>query len=456
MNKTNVPCYYYFNGYCNKGDRCSFLHDNDPDAQPSKKLVKTTSPNSEVLHLESNTLAGHDLGSAPTNGHLNSSAITKVEVDTKAQHKEEFQMPVMKDVPCQSSSPQIYVSEDEENATIRSDSLPPEAAFVNSIAYARKDQGLEELVDDQIDREERWESSPGFDVLVDGESENLDSEEDQDYLQALERGRRELNGNLSGYDFENADEYNSHYPDMAFHYESQMYYRYNPHVSEDGFGDVRNVPGSARVTIFDSILSHETKLMAGELGLNNHRGADLRDQLRRRRFIDNHSVPGLSRRHESSRPIHRSQERPWRHGVSHRQRHKRLASEVGKHTVESSGKNEIHRNGERQHGFPGHSQKHRSRKQYKEKRSAKRQRLSSESSRKSTLKERRSTQESPRTFSGPKTLAQIREEKRRVEENGKSAEQTGSCSRPRSTDFDGPRPLSEILKDKRKVTYENE
>ncbi|MCD7473314.1 hypothetical protein HAX54_015095 [Datura stramonium] len=41
VNKTNVPCYFYFNGYCNKGERCSYLHgpDDGTTAWKSSKIA---------------------------------------------------------------------------------------------------------------------------------------------------------------------------------------------------------------------------------------------------------------------------------------------------------------------------------------------------------------------------------------------------------------------------------
>ncbi|KAL9267714.1 Zinc finger CCCH domain-containing protein [Drosera capensis] len=43
--KHKVPCYFYFSGYCNKGDRCTFLHDPDYSSSVKTKLYgETTDP----------------------------------------------------------------------------------------------------------------------------------------------------------------------------------------------------------------------------------------------------------------------------------------------------------------------------------------------------------------------------------------------------------------------------
>ncbi|GFS40942.1 CCCH-type zinc finger family protein [Actinidia rufa] len=68
-----------------------------------------------------------------------------------------------------------------------------------------------------------------------------------------------------------------------------------------------------------------------------------------------------------------------------------------------------------------------------------------------TQRKRRSTEEST-VFSGPKTLSQIKEEKRKATENSNSSGRLGHfSSRNASEEFQGPKPLSEILKEKNKL-----
>ncbi|XP_022755116.1 zinc finger CCCH domain-containing protein 34-like [Durio zibethinus] len=84
------------------------------------------------------------------------------------------------------------------------------------------------------------------------------------------------------------------------------------------------------------------------------------------------------------------------------------------------------------------------RRPYREKRLPRRKSVSSEVSRNLISRERKSTDAST-AFTGPKTLAQIREEKRKTDENGGKMRHSG---RTASADFQCPKSLSEILKDK--------
>lgn len=440
VNKTIVPCFFYFNGFCNKGDRCSFLHDINAEAPQGEKLVKTTLENSEVPNQENNTIAVRESGSAApankpfiqqqTSKLIIPFATAKAEADTRVQPKVEFQISMPEDVTQKSGSSPISVSEGEETATINSDS-PPAEGFVHRISYACEEDSSEEEVDDQIDPEERWESSPGFDVVVDDERENVDSEDDPEYVMAHDRERKDLNSHFRGYDYENQVEYDSRHAGMELQYERETYRRYNHPVSEDNFGDASNIS-----------VSRKRRLIPMELAFDNHSYADLRDHLRRRRFNDSHSFTSLSRMRESSQQIGRIHGDPWQQGMDSMQPHESFTSDVGRSGIESLNNNRAYSNGGRRHGFPRHAHKRQSRRPYKEKQFPKRRFPSSEVSSTTVPRERRYPQGFS-TFSGPKTLAQIKEEKQKPE---------NSCySRKSSVDFQGPKPLSEILKDKGKL-----
>ncbi|GLT71833.1 hypothetical protein SLA2020_438250 [Shorea laevis] len=385
VNKTNAPCYFYFNGFCNKGDRCSFMH--GPD------------------------------GSAPAETHLNpSESASKLPINLNFLPKEELQQAVPKILFLQSASPQIAVCE-YDDAVIRSESLIPAEGFIQGRSHICTDQSSEEQVEDDIEPEERWESSPGFDVLVDDKSENLGYEDDPEYLLDLDREHRELNSHFLVYDFEDSVEYNPMYPD-------------------------------AELLCERDICDGKRKLVPMELAVGDCNDMDLRNHLRRRRVIDDCRIPGSSRRHGSSHLIDRSQKRPQRHGMGP-WLHRRLASEVGKYTIESLGENGTFLNGANQHGLLRRSQQDRSKKHFRKRRLPKRH-FSSEVSRKPIERERRSTHES-NTFTGPKTLDQIKEEKKKAEDNGDYIWKFGNSSRTTLANFQGPKPLSEILKGKRRL-----
>lgn len=440
VNKTSVPCYFYFNGFCNKGDKCPFSHGHDDNA-PAGKPSKTA-----ALLLENKASAGNETRPAPTEIHINpSESGPRVATTLNFQPMEDLQQPVPKSVLQRSTSPQIAISEDDETAVFRSESLLP-AGFIQSRSPLCTDQSSEDQVDDHIEPEERWESSPGFDVLVGDKSEDLDYEDDPDYLLALNREHRELNGLFLGYDFEDPVECDPTYPDAEL-YEHKIYDGFG-HLDNDLFGNVRRVTAHSRDKMLDSLLSQKRKFVPVELAVGDHNDVDLRDHLRRRRVVDGRPITGLSRRHRSSRPIGRSQERRRRHDMG-RRLHGRLASEVVMNTVESHGENGTLSNGANyQRGFLRRSQQYRSRKHFRDKKFNE-QEFPTEVYRKQVTRERRSTQESS-LFTGPKTLAQIKEEKKKVEENGDIGK-VGHSSRTTSADFQGPKPLRQILKDKRKL-----
>lgn len=423
------------------------MHGPDGNA-PAGKSTKTASTSSDAPALENKTSAGSETGSAPAETHLNpSESASKLPINLNFLPKEELQQAVPKILFLQSASPQIAVCE-YDDAVIRSESLIPAEGFIQGRSHVCTDQSSEEQVEDDIEPEERWESSPGFDVLVDDKSENLGYEDDPEYLLDLDREHRELNSHFLVYDFEDSVEYNPMYPDAELLCERDICDGFEHLDDEHLFTNVERVPGYSRGKMLGSILSRKRKLVPMELAVGDCNDMDLRNHLRRRRVIDDCRISGSSRRHGSSHLIDRSQKRPQRHGMGPRL-HRRLASEVGKYTIESLGENGTFLNGANQHGLLRRSQQDRSKKHFRKRRLPKRH-FSSEVSRKPIERERRSTQES-NTFTGPKTLDQIKEEKKKAEDNGDYIWKFGNSSRTTLANFQGPKPLSEILKGKRRL-----
>ncbi|XP_059431925.1 zinc finger CCCH domain-containing protein 34-like [Corylus avellana] len=445
VNKTNVPCYFYFNGLCNKGDRCSFMHGPDGNA-PAGKSIKTASRSSDAPALENKTSAGSETGSATAETHLNpSESASKVPINFNFLPKEELQQAVPKILFLQSASPQIAVCE-YDDAVIRSESLIPAEGFIQGRSHICTDQSSEEQVEDHIEPEERWESSPGFDVLVDDKSENLGYEDDPEYLLDLDREHRELNSHFLVYGFEDSVEYDPMYPDAELLREHGICDGFDHLDDEHLFTNVEREPGHSRSKMLGSILSGKRKLVPLELAVGDCNDMDLRDHLRKRRVIDGCQITGSSRRHGSSHLINRSQKRHPRHGMGQRLHRRRLAPEVGKNTIESLRENGTFLNGANQHGLLRRSHQDRSKKNFRKRRLPKRH-FSSEVSRKPIERERRTTREST-MFTGPKTLAQIKEEKKKTEDNADCIWKVGNSSRTKLADFQGPKPLSEILKGK--------
>lgn len=439
-NKTMVPCYFFFNGFCNKGDRCSFLHGPD-DSSFTIKPVKNDNGSSDALNLENKTSSGNKTGvaSTPTNQSL---TVPKNVSDFKLQPKEDHQLQLPKKAKRQGDDClEPSALESKEASVSRSDSPFAEDGFVHNVSHLCTEESSEEQVNSHIEPEERWESSPhspGFDVLVHDELGNLGYEEDSEYLPVLDRDEQELNEQYMGYEFKDPVEYDTNHTMHAeadIMYEEETYDGYRCFDRDLAHASGRTARAYSKDMFLDSILSRKRIRMSAEMAAYD-KSLDLRDHLRRRREINGPPITGFLRRQESSSMMVRNQERHQRHGIE-QQPSRRLTSQLGYSTIDSFGDVETLSIANK-HRLFRHSQQQRPRKHYREK-VAKRPFLSSKISRKPVLKQREFIPEST-AFSGPKTLAEIKEEKK--------AGGSLHCKRT-STDFQDPKPLSEILKDKR-------
>ncbi|XP_014507252.1 zinc finger CCCH domain-containing protein 32 [Vigna radiata var. radiata] len=434
-NKTMVPCYFFFNGFCNKGDKCFFLHGSD-DSIFTVKPVKNDNGSTDARNLENKTSSGNGTAVASVPTHQSLTAPKHLS-DFKRQPKE--QLPLSKNVKQQGDSLVISASEYKEAAVSRSDSPFPDDGFVHNVSHLRTERSSEEQVNSQIEPEERWESSPhspGFDVLVHNELENLGYEEDSEYLPVLDRNEQELNEQYLGYEFKDPVEYDTMCPEADILYPQETYDGYRCFDSDLAHGNGRTVRTYSRDIFLDSIFSRKRIRMSAEVAAYDN-NLDLRDHLRRRRENNEPPIAGFLRRQESSSLMIRNQERHQRPGIDQRPS-RRLTSQLGYSAIDSIGEVETLSIANK-HRLFRRSQQHKPRKHYREK-PAKRPFLSSKISRKPVFKQRGFVEEST-AFSGPKTLAEIREEKKKAEE--------GLHWKRPSTDFQDPKPLSEILKDKR-------
>ncbi|KAJ1413030.1 Zinc finger, CCCH-type [Sesbania bispinosa] len=436
-NKTMVPCYFFFNGFCNKGDKCSFLHGPDDSFFSTVKPVKNDNGSINALNLENKISSGNKtgVGSTPTEKHFDQSLTApKALSDLKLQPKEDRQLPLPESVKQQGDCLESSAFDYKEATVTRS--LFRDDDFVHNISHLCTEQSSEEQVNSHVEPEERWESSPGFDVLVHDESENLGYEDDSEYLPVLDMDEQELNEQYSRYEFEDPVEYDTMCLDADILYEQGAYDGYKCFDRDLTHANGGKFQAYSREIILDSILSPKRIRMSAEMAACD-KNLDLRDRLRRRREIND--PPVFLRRHESSSLMVRNQERHQRHGLGQRLS-RRLTSQLGFSPIDSIREVET-LSVANKHRLFRHSHQHRPIKHYREK-LAKRQFLSSKMPRKPFLKQRRFIQEST-TFSGPKTLAEIKEEK-------KKAEESLHCQST-SADFQDPKPLNEILKDKRTV-----
>ncbi|XP_058074526.1 zinc finger CCCH domain-containing protein 34-like [Magnolia sinica] len=456
--KTNVPCYFYFNAYCVKGESCPFLH--GPNGVSSAlKSTKAASAGADTHPLENKPSTGSDTGPGSVEAPPKQVERTSKTVNVQFQSKDVLQLGAPNNVIEHSPSPQISVPDCEEATGKLLNTPPPEAHFINSNRpLLCSDQSSEEPANECVEPDERWESSPGFDVLVDDGSEQLGYEDDPEYLLAHDRetGRR-LHGHLLQYDYEDQVEYDHmDYPEIL--YEHSAYDSYD-HLEKDHPSEhVRKVPDHSRERMLAPMMFQRRKLLPRELEVDGRNGVDLRDHLRKRKR-DGHQVSRSQKRH-SSHINDGSRERPVRRAVG-RRLHGRLASEVGKNMIGSHSESESRLNGNDRPGRLRHSQsKHnRPRLPGKEKRRRHARQptvLSSEISRGMIGNDTNRT-----SFTGPKTLAQIKEEKRRVGADEGNSRNTGNVIHKRTTrgeseDFQGPKPLRELIKDKRRLGSEHE
>lgn len=438
-NKTTVPCYFFFNGFCNKGDRCSFLHGPDYSSFPGK-AGKNDSGSNDALPIENKTSSGNKTGVAlaitTTETYPDSSEIApKALHNCKFDPDEDPQRPVLKNVKQQNSPPEMSAYEYKEASVIRPDSIYPEKDFVHSISHICTDQSTDEQVNNHMGPEERLESSPGFDVLVDDKMEDSAYEDDSEYLPMLDGEHGELNGQYLQYEFKNTVEYDPECSEADILYED-MYDGCRFMDGDHSLADDRRVPAFSRERIIDSILSRKRIRMPAEMAACD-RNLDLRDHLTRRRETDGRPVTGFLRRRESSCLVIQNHERFRRHGFD-QQLSRRLTSEVGFSSIDSKGE------GETWHRL-WHPLQRSSRKQHFKENQAQRRFLPSKIFRKPLSKRRYNPASAASTFHGPKSLAEIKEEKRTAAKKGHF--------NSTSTDFQDPKPLSEILKDKKRLDF---
>lgn len=303
-----------------------------------------------------------------------------------------------------------HASSFEEFAAIRSSSPILQEAVVHSrsqesAGLSSGDQKLE-----PVEREEWLESSPGFDVLVNDGSEdfeceddavfiapNPDAEEDEDYSQYL------------GYDYEDNIEVDRAYPDLRNSFERGVHDKYH-HVDDEDMNSVAKFSFREEDGRLDHTLQRKRTLCQEELGSEGRSCGDLRDYLKKRRVIDG-QYPTYSQVRDRERP------RP----VSGGHLHGRLGSKVEVHSVGSRLEDKTRSNDIYKHARPRRSilssSRNHNNNHFKQRRSAEREDLLPDVSRKIDSRKQKSAEESA-LFTGPKSLAQIKEEKRKALANG--------------------------------------
>ncbi|XP_016505066.2 zinc finger CCCH domain-containing protein 32-like [Nicotiana tabacum] len=448
VNKTNVPCYFYFNSYCNKGERCSFLH-GPGDGTTAWKSSSIASGVPEGPTAEKKTSAGSETGPASVEKHYNSSE-TGSKAAAHEYIKSKVHLPsVSNDVGEQSASHDSSGSPSEEATAVRLDSLVPDEAFAQGGSDLSPNRSSDEEVEEIEEREEWLESSPGFDVLVDDRVEGLSHEDDHSYLLHHDMEDRELDERFTGYDFENNLEYDPAYPDLRIVSEEELDDSYCNNVENHEINEYVKeivIPARGRQSV------PLKRKLPREPDCRGRGNVDLRDLLKKRRVIESDPPNYLSRRLDLSRFNAREHRRDRHQPQGSQWMPQRLASKVESNASFSSGfVDATLLDGANQ--LKKLRQSHRSscrQQHFKDRRRGRLRPFANETPRRMASRQRLT--EVPKIFGGPKTLAQIREEKVRGREDGYSSERIVPSGGNEREDFSGPKPLSEILKDKKRLS----
>ncbi|CAN4096410.1 unnamed protein product [Withania somnifera] len=432
VNKTNVPCYYYFSGYCNKGERCLYLHrpDDDTTAWKSSKVASGVPGGSTA---EKKTSAGSETGPSAVEKHDKSYETSKVDLHLMTNNVGE-----------QSVSHENSGFYSEEATAVGLDSLFPAEGFTHEGSDLSPNQSSDEEVEDNVEREEWLESSPGFDVLVDDRIEGLSHEDDHKYVLHHNMEDRELDERYARYDFENSLEYDPAYPHMGIVSDEEQdasYYNIENHEINEYVGKTI-IPAHRRQSV------RRKRELPREPAFRGRGNVDLRDFLKKRRVNESDPSNHLSRRFDLSRLSAREQGRDRHRPQGSRRMPQRLASKVDSSNASfSSGFVDSANRLKKLRQSQGSS--YRQQQHFKDRIRGRSRPFANEPPRRMNYRKRMT--EVPTMFCAPKTLAQIREEKRKGRADVNSFEGTGPSGGSEREDFSGPKPLSEILKDKRRL-----
>eukprot|EP01018_Ginkgo_biloba_P030435 Gb_10712 [translate_table: standard] len=538
LNKPRGPCYYFNQGFCAKGDKCPFLHGphhsgGNVTSQKGTKSATVTEPQP----MGKKTLNGTEDMKDAKRSSPSSDPKTVPASNSKAVHLPPEAKPI-----AQARSQLLSGKGNQLNAEpvlrvldapqlgttrVRAPDAPTNAVSPINRLRVRQTQPLDDRVHNGVEAEE-WlgESSPGFDVLVDDGPEQLSYREDADYLSShdMETGRvsshaREINihgkRELVRFDYDQPSVHDQPgYYDAEYQYDHGAYDPYkqrgNDHVG-------RQQPGAFSDRALERLSVRERRALSIEEEPEQNNIEDLRHRISKRRRVDGAKVVDnlLKRQHVDTRmgdfhggrrqwdDEHRHQDTMHRdqlsqQGVRHNNRrlHGRITEAAGfKRDSFEDAEAGFERGSERVRSKSSPSRHHSSdhlRSRYREK---ERSRIPVDAA---ILPESRVTRgqnfknNESRTddinFAGPKTLAQIKQEKNRekseepissvqsavhgswaasMQARGQRIQNPhGEERKPRlgkvvthesneEAGFEGPKPLSAILEAKRKADQEN-
>ncbi|GAB4832882.1 hypothetical protein Ancab_006900 [Ancistrocladus abbreviatus] len=439
--KSGIPCYFYYNGYCNKGDGCPFLHGPDDSTARKSKLTQEVS-DAPALDTMTSPRAAVPLP-AGEKYPSPSERVLQIDNELQAQHKRHVQLWANNEIIESNAFRQVSVHDIGKTANTQLSSLLLPENGTRSEPSLSSDESSEDQVDDYKEQDEWLEKSPGFDVLVDRRSEDIGYEEEQKYSQALDRNDEDLQHHCLDFGYEDQMDYENRIL-LGYGINKSSVYFDDLHRFDIGGCSPRN-SRERKLRKVNRIVSHKRKLLTVELPVRGRNTMDLRDHLRKRRMVDDHLELHDSRTRKLSYVTDRRRKILQRHGVSQRVCG-RLSSKMGRNGIELPMEEKtllVSGNWQRRSTNSWHDRFS----QYHE---MKKQPFSDNVARKPFTKWKRQTEDS--IFAGPKTLAQIKEEMRKAQEDCNLSGKMGQHSSENiSADFEGPKRLSELLKDKKKV-----
>lgn len=434
--KNSVPCYFYFSGYCGKGDKCTFLHGSEDISAVKLNIDSASAPLDTKLPSKAVPKITVEKSDAKVPSRASVPKITAEQLDAKvpstkldtkihAKMRESKVCLITEPVPdlpekgprfeevslhqkmrIQSSSAYTIVeqktfqhglaSEFEEAPVSKSASLNPPENIDRSDPSIYSDQSSEDQVDIDNVRDERWDSSPGFDVLVEGRTEGMTYGDDDEYMHGYDGNDEDHENlfldhccedrNVSNYRFllENRIHEASYYSDDDERYDLNDY----------TYGGIEN----------NRIMPQKRKFLTIGLPIGGHHNGDLREHLSKRRF---HAERDAFR--HSNFPLHTEERRrePQRNSIQ--RFNGRLASKLERNGVNLTSEKSAFVVPD-QRGHRARNQQLTTRHHHHER---KKLQFPSRVQRKPFSRQKREIDNNI-SFAGPKTLAQIKEEKDRA------------------------------------------
>ncbi|KAG9443104.1 hypothetical protein H6P81_018958 [Aristolochia fimbriata] len=202
VSKISAPCYFYFNGYCNKGKNCCFLHDKSAEVlfarEPSKLITRAIDAHLEVNNISNGVGDGPILAEMAHNvlGRANAAMVEEQRpledgLAVKTVNDERNYSSVQSDRMHQSEQAigdPMHQSEQAISDPTHQSEQETAHLLVGSLAEDSDLSSDEEpMTPDQVCSEEKEESSAGFDVLVDDGSDQLAFEAEAGYMSVHDR-----------------------------------------------------------------------------------------------------------------------------------------------------------------------------------------------------------------------------------------------------------------------------